>query len=77
MGAGTLYHLHMGRRIMEVLNLKNIGVRGVNSALHDVPEDRKENFEILNPQGQHSIACGINAPLNVKIKDMLGFTAEG
>ena len=53
---------------MEVLNLKNIGVRGVNSALHDVPEDRKENFEILNPQGQHSIACGINAPLSVKVK---------
>ena len=51
---------------MEVLNLKNIGIRGVNSALHDVPEDRKKNFEILNPQGQHSIACGINAPLNVE-----------
>ena len=62
---------------MEVLNLKNIGVRGVNSALHDVPEDRKENFEILNPQGQHSIACGINAPLNVKVKGHVGFYCGG
>ena len=62
---------------MEVLNLKNIGVRGVNSALHDVPEDRKENFEILNPQGQHSIACGINAPLNVKVQGHVGFYCGG
>ena len=62
---------------MEVLNLKNIGVRGVNSVLHDVPEDRKENFEILNPQGQHSIACGINAPLNVKVKGHVGFYCGG
>ncbi len=62
---------------MEVLNLKNIGIRGVNSALHDVPEDRKENFEILNPQGQHSIACGINAPLNVKVKGHVGFYCGG
>ena len=62
---------------MEVLNLKNIGVRCVNSALHDVPEDRKENFEILNPQGQHSIACGINAPLNVEVKGHVGFYCGG
>ena len=63
MGAGTLYHLHMGGRIMEVLNLKKIGVRGVNSALHNMPADSEKNFEIRNPQGQHSIACGVNACL--------------
>ena len=62
---------------MEVLNLKNIGVRGVNSALHDFHKYSKENFEILNPQGQHSIACGINAPLNVKVRGHVGFYCGG
>ena len=62
---------------MKILNLKNIGVRGVNSVLHGIPEDSKETFEILNPQGQHSIACGINAPLNVKVNGHVGFYCGG
>ena len=62
---------------MKILNLKNIGVRGVNSVLHDIPEDSEEKFEILNPQGQHSIACGINAPLNVEVKGHVGFYCGG
>tara|TARA_B100000686_G_scaffold317354_1_gene366053 strand:- start:70 stop:750 length:681 start_codon:yes stop_codon:yes gene_type:complete len=62
---------------MEVLNLKKIGVRGVNSVLHNMPVDSEENFEIQNPQGQHSIACGVNAPLNVEIKGHVGFYCGG
>ena len=67
----------MGRRIMEVLNLKKIGVRGVNTALHNMPADSEKNFEIQNPQGQHSIACGVNSPLNVGIKGHVGFYCGG
>ena len=50
---------------MEILDLEKIGVRGVNSTLHDLPQDSRQNFEIQNPQGQHSIACGLDAPLIV------------
>ena len=62
---------------MEVLNLKKIGLRAVNSALHDMPAGSEKNFEIRNPQGQHSIACGVNAPLNVEIKGHVGFYCGG
>ena len=62
---------------MEILNLKNIGVRGVNSALHNISEDSEKSFEIHNPQGQHSIACGINAPLDIVVKGHVGFYCGG
>ena len=77
MGARTLYHLRMGGIIMEIINLNHIGVRGVNSALHNIARDSENRFEIHNPQGQHSIACGINAPLNVEIKGHAGFYCGG
>ena len=63
--------------MIETIDLKKIGVRGVNSVLHDLPEDSKKNFEILNPNGQHSIACGVNAPLNLEIKGNAGFYCGG
>jgi len=62
---------------MEILDLKKIGVRGVNSTLHDLPQDSRQNFEIQNPQGQHSIACGLDAPLVVEIKGHVGFYCGG
>lgn len=62
---------------MEILDLEKIGVRGVNSTLHDLPQDSRQNFEIQNPQGQHSIACGLDAPLIVEIKGHVGFYCGG
>ena len=62
---------------MEILDLKKIGVRGVNSTLHDLSQDSRQNFEIQNPQGQHSIACGLDAPLIVEIKGHVGFYCGG
>ena len=63
--------------MMETINLKKIGVRGVNMVLHDLPEDSEKNFEIRNPNGQHSIACGVNAPMNLEIKGNVGFYCGG
>ena len=62
---------------MEILDLEKIEVRGVNSTLHDFPQDSRQNFEIQNPQGQHSIACGLDAPLVVEIKGHVGFYCGG
>ena len=63
--------------MIETIDLKKIGVRGVNSLLHDLSSESKKNFEILNPNGQHSIACGVNAPLNLEIKGNVGFYCGG
>ena len=38
---------------------------GVNSRLHALPKDTNErHWLIRNPQGQHAIACGLDAPMH-------------
>ncbi len=63
---------------MATLDLKDIGVRGVNSTLHGLPAGTNEiDWMIDNPQGQHAIACGLNAPLKVTINGHAGFYCGG
>ncbi len=63
---------------MAELDLKTIGVRGVNSALHSLPEGANEQgWVINNPMGKHAIACGLDAPLEVIINGHAGFYCGG
>jgi len=63
---------------MAELDLADIGIRGVNSTLHGLPEGTNETeWLITNPRGHHSIACGLDAPLNVTIKGHVGFYCGG
>ncbi|MBT3533358.1 MAG: protein glxC [Rhodospirillaceae bacterium] len=63
---------------MAELDLKEIGVRGVNSTLHGLPDGANEqDWLIANPMGQHAIACGLDAPLNVTINGHVGFYCGG
>lgn len=60
------------------LDLKEIGTRGVNETLHNLPEGSNEiSCEIDNPMGQHSIACGLDAILNVTVNGHAGFFCGG
>ena len=62
---------------MEILDLKEIGVRGVNSTLHGLPADGEQPWVVHNPMGQHAIACGLDGPLTVEIKGHVGFYCGG
>lgn len=60
------------------LDLSEVGIRGVNSTLHNLPVGTNEtDWLISNPRGHHSIACGLDAPLNVTIKGHVGFYCGG
>ena len=70
----------MGKRtlIMTELDLKEVGVRGVNSTLHELPDGTNEQaWRINNPMGKHAIACGLDAPLNVTVNGHVGFYCGG
>ncbi len=63
---------------MTELDLKEIGVRGVNSALHSLPGGTNEqSWQVHNPMGLHAIACGLDAPLKVDINGHTGFYCGG
>ena len=62
---------------MGMLDLKEIGVRGVNTVLHDMSLSKEKSYKIKNPMGQHSIACGLNAAMQVEIEGHVGFYCGG
>jgi methylamine---glutamate N-methyltransferase subunit B len=63
---------------MNELDLKKVGVRGINSALHALsPTTNEKHWVVKNPMGQHSIAVGLNAPLQIDIKGHVGFYCGG
>lgn len=63
---------------MSTLNLKELGVTGVNAALQALPKDTNERaWTVTDPMGQHAIACGLDAPLNVEIDGHVGFFCAG
>ena len=63
---------------MAELDLKEIGVRGVNSALQGLPDGaNQQDWLVKNPMGKHAIACGLDAPFAVTIDGHVGFYCAG
>lgn len=63
---------------MKTLDLSEAGLRTVNQTLHALSADTHERqWSIEHPMGQHAIACGLNAPLDVHINGNAGFYCAG
>jgi len=63
---------------MTELDLKELGLRAINSKLNALTaESNERDWVITNPMGQHSIACGLQAPLDVQIMGHVGFYCGG
>ena len=63
---------------MNELDLHKVGVRGINSQLHSLPRNTNEKHWVIhNPKGQHSIAVGLDAPLQIDIRGHVGFYCGG
>ena len=63
---------------MADLDLKELGLREINSKLNSLPGNTNERHWVINnPMGQHAIACGLDAPLDVSINGHVGFYCAG
>ena len=63
---------------MKTINLEQQSVRDLNQALHDqVSECTEREWEVLEPKGQHNIACGLDQNLAVDIKGHTGYFCAG
>ena len=63
---------------MNELDVKTVGVRSINLQLHELPKNTNEkHWVIKNPMGQHSIAVGIDGPLQIDIRGHVGFYCGG
>ena len=61
---------------MTTFDLEQQSVRELNQALHDA-HDSTEAFTVLNPRGEHALACGIDAQLQATIKGHAGYYCAG
>ncbi|HLH11802.1 MAG TPA: GXGXG domain-containing protein [Methylovirgula sp.] len=63
---------------MPVIDLNIVPVRKLNAALHALlPNTNETDWEILNPEGRHAIAVGLDAPITVKIAGHAGYYCGG
>lgn len=63
---------------MRVVDLAETSLRDLNSRLHALTQDTNETlWRIENPQGQHSIAVGLDAPITIQIEGHVGYYCAG
>jgi glutamate synthase domain-containing protein 3 len=62
-----------------VVDLASTSLRELNQRLHDLAGDDPDpaRWRILNPNGAHAVACGIDAPLDVEIMGHVGYYCAG
>ena len=63
----------------EVVDLAVTPLRELNQRLHDVAGDdpQPRRWQVVNPNGAHAVACGIDAPLEVEILGHVGYYCAG
>lgn len=63
---------------MPTVDLAASSLRELNAALHGLASDTNEtHWRVLNPRGLHSVAVGIEAPIQVEIEGHVGYYCAG
>src|SRR5437764_6720073 len=62
---------------LEVVDLAGTSLRELNQRLHDAAGDAPSRWRILNPNGAHAVACGLDAPVEVEIAGHVGYYCAG
>jgi glutamate synthase domain-containing protein 3 len=64
---------------VEIVDLASTPLRELNQRLHDRAgnEPQPRSWRVLNPNGAHAVACGLDAPLDVEILGHVGYYCAG
>ncbi|WP_209599154.1 GXGXG domain-containing protein [Ruegeria sp. HKCCSP351] len=63
---------------MQTYDVAENGLRGLNSTLQaQSAETNQTNWEVQNPKGNHAIAVGLDAPIEVTVKGSTGYYCAG
>jgi len=63
---------------MTTIDLSKSSVRDLNAALHALKDDTNDTlWSILNPDGEHSIAAGVDAPVSLSVQGSVGYFCGG
>jgi glutamate synthase domain-containing protein 3 len=63
---------------MPTVDLAQTSRRDLNSRLHALSQDTNETlWRVENPQGQHALAAGLDAPITIEIAGHVGYYCAG
>ena len=64
---------------VEIVDLATTSLRELNQRLHDLPRDPSgsRHWRVLNPNGAHAIACGLDTAVEVEIEGHAGYYCAG
>jgi glutamate synthase domain-containing protein 3 len=64
---------------LEVVDLEATPLRELNQRLHDLADGAPgpRRFRIVNPNGAHALACGLDADLEIEIEGHVGYYCAG
>ncbi len=61
---------------VEVVDLASTSLRELNRRLHEQAQGSR-SWRILNPNGAHAVACGLDAEIDVEIEGHVGYYCAG
>ena len=60
------------------LDVRKDGLRSINQRLQGIPLGSNEtDWTLVNPQGEHALACGLQSPIHVEIMGTAGYYCAG
>jgi glutamate synthase domain-containing protein 3 len=64
---------------VELVDLASTPLRELNQRLHDLARDASgpRRWRVVNPNGAHAVACGLNAEVEVEIEGHVGYYCAG
>lgn len=63
---------------MPSIDLSKTSVRELNAALHKLQADTNETlWTVTNPNGEHSIAAGVDVPVTINVQGSVGYFCGG
>jgi methylamine---glutamate N-methyltransferase subunit B len=61
-----------------VLDLAEISLRELNQTLHGIRRGSNETgWEVLNPDGSHAVAAGVDQPVKIEVRGNVGYYCGG
>lgn len=64
--------------MMPKIDLRETGLRDLNQSLHQLrPDTNETHWLIVNPDGRHALAAGLDVPINVEIDGNVGYYCAG
>ena len=62
---------------VRTVDLRSGSSRELNSTLHALPDGDTSAFRVVNPDGTHALAVGLNRPISVEIDGHVGYYCAG